>query len=141
MDTSYVIATLYPPRRWAEYDTYDEAKAVLPEVRESYPSRGYRVMDAHHFAEEERRFYLAQPMAPVSAAEFEEMRGESLAHHEILGHFERFTLDEIQGPGLASHYARLEGRCYAKLADPLDSSTWITAEDISWRECSNLPTA
>lgn len=128
---TYVIATLYPPMVWHEYDTPEEAQEALPKVQDAYPTRHYRAMPADRYSDEERRFYLSGPMAPVSAEEFGEAPSLcSPINHRREGDFERFCLGEILTASFATQYARLGDRHYSKIVDFLDATTWITADHI-----------
>ena len=92
-------------------------------------------MPVERFLDEERRFYLAGPMAPTDAADFHAHLGLTTPMFwEKEGDFERFCLAEFQAGTYCTQFARLGTAFYTRIVDALDESTWITADHIRERE-------
>lgn len=126
----YVLATTNPPRIFNFYPTTDAAQEDMPRASKSTATYGwgpYAAMSYEAYKAAERHFYLAQPAYDVTADTFEEMLGVlPPLHYEIYNGFTSFLMSEFFSGPYTHQYAACNGRCYCKMVDATDRSTWMT---------------
>lgn len=138
----FVLASIDPPSVWNLYPSMEAAAAQAEDAntynvrleKHGAPKRNYAPMRFDDYQKAERACYLNQPAEAVTEETFNEMF-ECLPPKNLTGSWDKFfsfLMIEHWSGVYTSQYVRFaDGRCFTKLVDSTDKSTWMKAEDFS----------
>lgn len=120
-------ASIKDAKTWANH--YEKYGCPLYDTyRKQAEEARYKVMTEEEYNNELRAYYLANPLKEVSEEVFEEMLNIlPPINWYVVDGIEMFCISEMLTGSYTNQYAKDKrtGKCYTKIVDCTNSSTWI----------------
>lgn len=134
-DTCFVIAQPGAPSIIDIYSVREGAERYLPAMRERY-AKDYdnlQVMSYPEYMAQKRKAMLSEPLVEISQDDWMEaleVLPPDKWHTDSNG-VNKFLMCEHYTGSFTTQYAKYRGRCFSRMVDSEDESTWITLKEIA----------